>query len=153
MRRTFLIFLIAVATIGMRQGVPPGFSVKIDELVEGPAAAGSTARVALRVSLPEGFHIQSNQPRDPTLIPTVLSVEPPPGVRTDLEILNALAARLNRPKGFPASARTALSELRTATAGAPADYSGITLSRIDRERGVFWPCPSTGAPGMPRLLE
>jgi assimilatory nitrate reductase catalytic subunit len=79
-------------------------------------------------------------------------VEPPPGVRTDLEILNALAARLNRPKGFPASARTAFSELRTATAGAPADYSGITLSRIDRERGVFWPCPSTGAPGMPRLF-
>jgi assimilatory nitrate reductase catalytic subunit len=46
-----------------------------------------------------------------------------------------------------------LDELRVATAGAPADYSGITSSRIDREHGVFWPCSSTHAPGTPRLFS
>src|SRR5687768_16294472 len=43
--------------------------------------APSTARVALTVALPEGLHVQSDQPRDPTLIPTVLTIEPPAGVR------------------------------------------------------------------------
>ena len=43
--------------------------------------AGSSARVALTVTLPEGLHVQSDQPRDPSLIPTVLTIEPPAGVR------------------------------------------------------------------------
>jgi thiol:disulfide interchange protein DsbD len=42
--------------------------------------AGDTARVALRVSLPEGLHTQSNKPRDPLLIPTELTIDAPPGV-------------------------------------------------------------------------
>jgi thioredoxin:protein disulfide reductase len=42
---------------------------------------GSSTRVALSVSLPEGLHVQSDRPRDPSLIPTVLTVEPPAGVR------------------------------------------------------------------------
>jgi len=41
---------------------------------------GTAVRVAVRVRLPEGFHVNSNQPRDPTLIPIVLSVEPPNGI-------------------------------------------------------------------------
>jgi len=44
-------------------------------------------------------------------------------------------------------------ELRRATAGATADYSGITYARIDAEDGVFWPCPSEDHPGTPRLFE
>ncbi len=44
------------------------------------APAGSTARAALRISLPDGFHVQSNRPRDPSLIPTVLSIDAPDGV-------------------------------------------------------------------------
>ena len=43
-------------------------------------AAGSTTRLAVTVELPEGLHVQSDAPRDPSLIPTVLTVEPPPGV-------------------------------------------------------------------------
>ena len=43
-------------------------------------AAGSTTRVALTVTLPEGLHVQSDAPRDPSLIPTVLTVEAPAGV-------------------------------------------------------------------------
>src|SRR4029077_12465885 len=42
--------------------------------------AGETARVAVRVSLPEGLHTRSTKPRDENLIPTELSVTAPPGV-------------------------------------------------------------------------
>ena len=44
---------------------------------------GTSTRVALRVALPEGLHVQSDRPRDPSLIPTVLTVEPPQGVRVE----------------------------------------------------------------------
>jgi thioredoxin:protein disulfide reductase len=44
---------------------------------------GTSTRVALRVSLPAGLHVQSDRPRDPSLIPTVLTVEPPQGVRVE----------------------------------------------------------------------
>jgi thiol:disulfide interchange protein len=42
--------------------------------------AGTTGRAALVIQLPEGLHTNSNKPRDPLLIPIVLSVQPPPGV-------------------------------------------------------------------------
>lgn len=45
--------------------------------------AGSTARLALKVVLPDDIHVQSDKPRDPALIPTVLTLEPPPGVTVD----------------------------------------------------------------------
>ena len=45
--------------------------------------AGTAVHVALRVSLPEGLHTQSNHPRDPTLIPTVLTFDAPEGVTVD----------------------------------------------------------------------
>ncbi|MFG1752306.1 molybdopterin oxidoreductase family protein [Streptosporangium sandarakinum] len=78
------------------------------------------------------------------------AVAPPPGVRGDLEILRGLAARLRGPEGFPAEPREVFDELRRASAGGIADYSGITYERIAAETGVFWPCPDTGHPGTPR---
>lgn len=42
-------------------------------------AAGGTARLVLRVTLPPDLHVQANQPRDPALIPTELSITPPAG--------------------------------------------------------------------------
>ena len=42
--------------------------------------AGDTARVALKVSLPEGLHTQSNKPRDPLLIPTELTIDAPANI-------------------------------------------------------------------------
>jgi thiol:disulfide interchange protein len=45
--------------------------------------AGERVRVALKVSLPEGLHTQSNTPRDPLLIPTELSFDAPAGVTVD----------------------------------------------------------------------
>jgi thiol:disulfide interchange protein DsbD len=41
---------------------------------------GDAVRLALKVSLPEGLHTQSNTPRDPLLIPTVLTIEAPPTI-------------------------------------------------------------------------
>ncbi|GAA3365382.1 hypothetical protein GCM10017744_067890 [Streptomyces antimycoticus] len=69
------------------------------------------------------------------------ALTPPPGVRTDLSVLSGLAARLGWEKGFPADAEEVFEELRRASAGGPADYSGITYRRIAEEDGVFWPCP------------
>ncbi len=55
----------------------------VTSLVEGTVRPGGPARVALKVSLPEGLHTQSNKPRDPTLIPTELDIEAPAGVTVD----------------------------------------------------------------------
>jgi thioredoxin:protein disulfide reductase len=53
-------------------------------LVERPGvAAGAPVRLALKVSLPEGLHVQSNQPKDDTLIPTALTIDAPAGVSVD----------------------------------------------------------------------
>ena len=78
---------------------------------------------------------------------------PPEGVKTDVEILCALARRLGHARGFEfASSREVFDELRRATAGALADYSGITYERLRETGGVFWPCPSESHPGTPRLF-
>ena len=44
-------------------------------------------------------------------------------------------------------------ELRRASAGGIADYSGITYEKIEQNLGVFWPCPAEDHPGTPRLFE
>lgn len=82
------------------------------------------------------------------------AIAPPPEVRTDLEILHALAERLGEGERFAyRGPREVFEELRRASAGGPADYAGITYERIDRERGVFWPCPSEDHPGTARLFK
>ncbi|MFG3661088.1 molybdopterin oxidoreductase family protein [Streptomyces sp. NPDC047706] len=72
------------------------------------------------------------------------AITPPEGVRSDLEVLHQLAARLGVEKGFPTDPEEVFEELRRASAGGPADYSGITYRRLARENGVFWPCPGRG---------
>ncbi|MFF4754116.1 molybdopterin oxidoreductase family protein [Streptomyces sp. NPDC002514] len=71
------------------------------------------------------------------------ALDPPPGVRSDLAVLHGLAARLGVEKGFPTDPEEVFGELRRASAGGPADYSGITYRRLSEENGVFWPCPDT----------
>lgn len=77
-------------------------------------------------------------------------VEPVAGVRSDTEILKALADRLGKGAYFDASPRANFEELRRASAGGVADYAGVTWERIAAEDGVFWPCPSEDHPGTPR---
>ncbi|MER6318168.1 molybdopterin oxidoreductase family protein [Streptomyces sp. NPDC001581] len=79
------------------------------------------------------------------------ALTPPPGVRSDLDVLHGLAARLGIEKGFPTAPEEVFEELRRASAGGPADYSGITYARIEAEQGVFWPCPE-GSAGTERLF-
>ncbi|MCX2925538.1 molybdopterin oxidoreductase family protein [Streptomyces sp. NEAU-W12] len=94
----------------------------------------------------------------------------PDGVRSDLEVLHELAARLGAGPGpqkrFPTDPEEVFEELRRASAGGPADYSGISYRRLAEENGVFWPCPAPGPapaeapapadgavhPGTPRLF-
>ena len=82
------------------------------------------------------------------------AVDPPGNARVDWEIYCELARRLGKGKFFPyRSAREVFDELREASRGGHADYYGITYEKIDRQMGVFWPCPSLEHPGTPRLFE
>jgi assimilatory nitrate reductase catalytic subunit len=78
---------------------------------------------------------------------------PPEGVLTDIEILCALAAHLGHASSFSfAGPREVFDELRRASAGGLADYSGITYEKIEANRGIFWPCPAEDHPGTPRMF-
>ncbi|GAA4749600.1 molybdopterin oxidoreductase family protein [Modestobacter marinus] len=79
------------------------------------------------------------------------AMDPPAGVRDDLQLLAELAGRLGV-AGFSGDAETVFTELGRASAGGPADYSGITYRRIDEEQGLFWPVPAAEHPGTPRLF-
>jgi assimilatory nitrate reductase catalytic subunit len=81
-------------------------------------------------------------------------VRPPPaGVKSDIEILCALAARLGAERGFDfRNPEDVFDELRRATSGGKADYSGMTYDKLRGAQGVFWPCPSPDHPGTPRLF-
>jgi assimilatory nitrate reductase catalytic subunit len=75
-------------------------------------------------------------------------------VREDWRIVCDLSARLGNGEKFPyGSPAEIFEELRVASRGGVSDYYGITWDRIDREHGVFWPCPSPEHPGTPRLYE
>ena len=74
--------LVVLATAGPHAQVSRP-KAEVTPLVEGTAQAGSDVRAALEVTLPEGLHTQSNRPRDATLIPTTLTVDPPAGVTVD----------------------------------------------------------------------
>ncbi|MGY2128250.1 molybdopterin oxidoreductase family protein [Blastococcus sp. SYSU DS0617] len=85
------------------------------------------------------------------------ALDPPADVPDDLQLLATLAARLGTGHLFSGDPETVFDELRRASAGGTADYSGISYRRIDDEDGVFWPCPAAedGAPdhsGTPRLF-
>ncbi|MFO7691607.1 MAG: thioredoxin family protein [Vicinamibacterales bacterium] len=68
----------------------------VTPIVERQAAAGGgPVRLALKVSLPETLHTQSNKPLDATLIPTVLTVDAPAGVTVD-EIVYPAAVELKQ---------------------------------------------------------
>ncbi|MGW5862324.1 molybdopterin oxidoreductase family protein [Streptomyces sp. NPDC055239] len=94
------------------------------------------------------------------------AVSAPDGVRSDLDVLHGLAALLGHEKGFPTDPEEVFEELRRASAGGVADYSGISYARLKEGNGegVFWPCPGmegqegeesesdAGHPGTPRLF-
>jgi assimilatory nitrate reductase catalytic subunit len=84
------------------------------------------------------------------------ALDPPAGIKTDLDILCGIAAALGKPQYFMFDGpRDVFDELRKASAGGPADYSGISYERLELPSGVdgmFWPCPTVDHPGTPRLF-
>lgn len=91
------------------------------------------------------------------------AVDCPGEAREDWRILQDIALALGRPDGFTfAAPRDIFEELRVASKGGIADYSGVTYDKVTDQMGVFWPCPSedprTGEPtpdhpGTPRLFQ
>ncbi len=81
-------------------------------------------------------------------------VDPPKNARTDSEILIELAQRLGAGDKFSfVNSEAVFNELRVASKGGTADYYGITYDKIEKNMGVFWPCPDLEHPGTPRLWE
>ncbi|WP_275001988.1 molybdopterin oxidoreductase family protein [Promicromonospora iranensis] len=103
-------------------------------------------------------------------------VAPPGEARSELWILAELARRLGAPEAlaFPTDPAVVFDELARASAGGPADYSGLSHARLDADEasggpGLFWPVPAAAAgaaapaaavgtaapaehPGTPRLF-
>lgn len=81
-------------------------------------------------------------------------VDPPKNARTDSEIIMEIARRLGAGNKFNyENSEAVFNELRVASKGGTADYYGITYEKIERNMGVFWPCPDLDHPGTPRLWE
>ncbi|MFJ8817961.1 molybdopterin oxidoreductase family protein [Amycolatopsis thermoflava] len=81
------------------------------------------------------------------------AIDPPAGVRSDLEVLSGLAQRLGQPAGrFPVEAKTVFAELREASRGGLADYSGVTYERLHDGEALYWPVTGAEHAGTPRMF-
>lgn len=79
------------------------------------------------------------------------AITPPPGVRSELWLMARLAGLLGAPSTFSEDPETVFEELRQASAGGLADYSGIDYAMLDRGEAAYWPYP-VGSGGTPRLF-
>ncbi|WP_090041263.1 MULTISPECIES: molybdopterin oxidoreductase family protein [unclassified Leifsonia] len=83
------------------------------------------------------------------------AIEPPPGVRSELDILAELAHRLGAPSVWPTDPADVFDELARASAGGIADYSGLSHALLDAQladgEAAHWPYPA-GSTGTPRLF-
>ena len=78
-------------------------------------------------------------------------LDPPGQARSDLQILVDLADRLGH--GDLIAARTPQAvwdEWRNVSVGSFYNFQGITYPRLQKERGLQWPCPSPDHPGTAR---
>lgn len=79
------------------------------------------------------------------------AIAPPPGVRSELWIMTRLAEALDAPSTFSEDPEIVFEELRLASSGGLADYSGIDYAMLDRGEAAYWPYPA-GSTGTPRLF-
>jgi assimilatory nitrate reductase catalytic subunit len=78
------------------------------------------------------------------------AVDCPGDARPDWRIVQDIAKALGREQGLTfESPREIFEELRVASAGGVADYSGITYEGIEEQFGIFWPCPAGVPEGAP----
>lgn len=80
------------------------------------------------------------------------ALAPPPGARSELWIMARLAEALDAPSTYSEDPETVFEELRLASAGGLADYSGIDYAMLDRGEAAYWPYPA-GSTGTPRLFQ
>jgi thioredoxin:protein disulfide reductase len=78
-----------------------GIKADLIPVVASDAPAGGRVRAAVQVRVPEGFHLQSNAPRDPSLIATTLVADTTGGI-TAVEVVfpkttDFIVAGLNEP--------------------------------------------------------
>ncbi|WP_326751275.1 formate dehydrogenase subunit alpha [Streptomyces hirsutus] len=76
------------------------------------------------------------------------AVAPPREIRTDFEVVHAVAAAMGVDLGCPTPA-AALAECGWV---APV-FGGVSHDRLDREGAVPWPCPDPGLPGETKLYR
>lgn len=82
------------------------------------------------------------------------AVTPPGDARQDWRIIQDIAGAMGRADGLAFNSPAEMfAELRQASKGGIADYSGISYEKIEAQDGVFWPCPADDHPGTPRLFE
>jgi assimilatory nitrate reductase catalytic subunit len=79
------------------------------------------------------------------------AIQPPAGARSELWIMSQLAEALDAPSTFSDDPETVFEELRLASAGGLADYSGIDYAMLDKGVAAYWPYPA-GSTGTPRLF-
>ena len=78
------------------------------------------------------------------------AVDPPGDARQDWRIIQDIAAALGRPHGLNfRGPREMFEELRIASKGGVADYSGMTWEKIEQNYGICWPCYSEDPQGNP----
>ncbi len=81
------------------------------------------------------------------------ALNPPPGVRSELEIWADLARRLNCPVELETEPELVFAELARASSGGLADYCGLSYDRLrDDDQPLYWPVPTADHPGTPRLF-
>lgn len=73
------------------------------------------------------------------------AIDPLPGARTDLEIIQAVSNRVGLPMDY-ANAEAVWDEIRSVWAG----VAGMSYERLE-QTGLQWPCPSEDHPGTPHL--
>src|SRR6478672_7305696 len=82
-----ILMAAALASIPLRAQLGPP-KAEVTPILETTAARpGSKVHGALQVHLPEGYHANSNQPRDPNLIPITVTFDPPPPGVTFTEVV------------------------------------------------------------------
>ncbi|HUW60163.1 MAG TPA: formate dehydrogenase subunit alpha [Candidatus Bathyarchaeia archaeon] len=74
------------------------------------------------------------------------AIEPPAGARQDHEIIADIAGRLGY-ADFPRTPEALFAEIKALTPS----YHGMTFERIEKNRGLRWPCPNEDHPGTPIL--
>lgn len=131
-----------------REGMEKAFLVVVDAFF--PTETTRFADVVLPAALwVEKEGVTGNGDRRYHLYPKL--VDPPGEARSDLDILVDLAERLGH--GGVISARTpkdVWDEWRFISAHSAYNFAGITYERLQKERGLQWPCPTEAHPGTKR---